>query len=96
MLELVPAREHIPNRLTTSTWHAAPSAPDAETIPANLSSQCGFTMYWAFAASLGVRYHALVLHDAEDEDERLSVPVRPLRQIVRAMVSADGDAGLAS
>ena len=85
LIEILPAKTGIPNRLTSSQESAGTrpgEPPRAES--STFSSQCGFTQFWALAESLGVRYHALVLHRA-DPDDAFWVPVQPLRRIARAM-----------
>ena len=44
-----------------------------------LSSKCGYTMFWYLAASRGLRYHALALHGSGWADEC----VAPLRQLAK-------------
>ena len=53
-----------------------------------LSSKCGYTMFWYLAAARGLRYHALALHGFGWADECVA-PVRQLAKLV-ARVAEEG------
>ena len=69
LVEITPARKPFEN------WMASEE----------MSSQCGYGMFWYLAEARGLRYHALLLHDHTFEDV-LTVPANELAGVVEDMV----------
>jgi len=75
LLELIPADHRIPNAI---------NADDAEDI--DLSSQCGFTMFWYLAAVRNVRHYAVLMHLFEWEAP-IVAPLKEVSRVAKAMAA---------